>query len=195
MKKEIEAFLKKKRIFTTKEAEENGFSRNMLSYYKKKGIIRSYMRGVYLSKSSESPPIDPLIEELIIILHKISDGIVCLITALYFYELTEEIPSQYWIAIPHKKWAPKIKNTKIIRKRNFNEGRTNIKISGINIPIYDRERTVIDCFKYLDNETAVKALKMYLNMKGKYRPDLNKLRYYSENLQKDVSDYIVGIIT
>jgi predicted transcriptional regulator of viral defense system len=195
MKKNIEQFLRKNKVFSSKEANRNGFSRTMISYYKNKGLITTYSRGIYISNYEGSPIINPMIEELIAILHRIPEAIVCLITALYFYDLTEEIPRQFWLAISHKKWAPKIKNTRIIRKRNFDEGKTTINISGIDINIYNREKTIIDCFKYLDNETAVKALKMYLKGGNNYKPDMKKLRYYSEKSNKDISEYILGIIT
>lgn len=195
MKKEIEDFLRKNKVFTNKEANKNGFSNRMITYYKKKGILYRYSKGIYVSNHEGSPVYDPQIEELITILHRIPDAVVCLISALYYYDLTEEIPKKIWLAIPHEKWALKIKNTRIIRTRNFKEGITKINISNVDIPIYDKERTIIDCFKYLDVEVAIKALKMYLKGGDNFKPDIKKLRFYSQLFRKDISEYITGIMT
>ena len=37
-----------------------------------------------------------------------------------------------------------------------------MNLHGIRIPIYDRERTIIDAFRLLSRETAIKALKFAL---------------------------------
>lgn len=195
MKKEIEDFLKKNRVFGNKEANKNGISNRMITYYKNKGILHKYSKGIYISNYDGSPTLDPTIEELMAILHRIPDAVVCLISALYYYELSEEMPREFWLAIPHKKWAPKIKNTRIIRTRKFKEGITKIKIAGVEIPIYDKERTIIDCFKYLDLEVAVKALKMYLKGNSNLKPNIQKLRFYAQMFRKDISEYITSIMT
>ncbi len=51
----------------------------------------------------------------------------------------------------------------------------------MTLPIYDRERTVIDAFRYLGRETALKALKMALTKKGAEKIDIEKL----ENMQRN----------
>jgi predicted transcriptional regulator of viral defense system len=195
MKKEIENFLKKNRVFSNKKANKHGISNRMITYYKKKGILHKYSKGIYISNYPGSPVLDPTIEELMAILHRIPEAVVCLISALYFYELTDEMPRKFWLAIPHEKWALKIKNTRIIRTRKFKEGKTKIKIAGVEIPIYDRERTIIDCFKYLDLEVAIKALKMYLKGNSNFKPDIQKLRFYAKMFRKDISEYITSIMT
>jgi len=195
MKSKIEQFLKKHRVFSNREANKNGISNRMITYYKNKGMLSKYSKGIYISNYEESPKLDPMIEELVAILQRIPEAVVCLISALYYYKLTEEIPREFWLAIPHKKWIPKIKNTRIMRTRNFEEGKTKIKLSGVEIPIYDRERTIVDCFKYLDIEVAVKSLKLYLKGEENFIPNMKKLRYYSKKFRKDISEYIVGIIT
>lgn len=43
-------------------------------------------------------------------------------------------------------------------------GRKEIELDGIMVPIFDRERTVVDAFRLLSRETAIKALKMALSL-------------------------------
>ena len=171
-------------------ANKYGISNALITYYSHKDILHKYSRGIYISNYTGSPEINPMIEELLAILLRIPEGVVCLISALYFYNLTDEIPRYFWIAVPNKKWAPKIKNTKIIRHRKYNQGKTTLNIDEFIIPIYEKERTIIDCFKFLEIEIAVKALKMYLKGSTNFKPDLKKLDYFSKILKKDISEYI-----
>ena len=55
----------------------------------------------------------------------------------------------------------------------------------MSVPIFDRERTIIDAFRLLSIETAVKALKKYLTGDAK-NIDLLKLQKYAEKLRVDI---------
>ena len=109
MTNKMAKFLKKHRIFNNKQANAAGISNRIITYYKKKGLFHQYSKGIYISNFDEGPQIDPEIEELAAILNRIPEGVVCMVTALYYYGLTEEIPRKFWISIPHDMWAPKIK--------------------------------------------------------------------------------------
>ena len=55
--------------------------------------------------------------------------------------------------------------------------------NGVALPVYDRERTICDCFKYrsrLDNELFAKALNAYVNDTSK---DLKNLSEYAKQLR------------
>ena len=43
--------------------------------------------------------------------------------------------------------------------RNIDIGVNTIKMAGFKVKIFDKERTIIDSFRLLDFETAMKALK------------------------------------
>ncbi len=68
---------------------------------------------------------------------------------------------------------------KIVRMRNMSLGRSKIDIGSETIEIFDRERTIVDAFRYLGKETAIKALKRGLSMQGSQRTDLKKLKVYA----------------
>ena len=46
-------------------------------------------------------------------------------------------------------------------------GRTEVELEGSKIPIFDRERTIVDAFRLLSRETAIKALKAAIAKGGK----------------------------
>ena len=127
--------------------------------------------------------------------HSVSVGVICLISALAIYEITDEIPRQYWIAIPHKISIDRGNSVKIIRLRNMDLGKTIVDLGGVQVPIFDRERTIIDAFRLLSQETAIKALKMALSSKSGTRLDLRKLQAYAKNLRFNIFPYLISATT
>lgn len=186
--------LLKKPLFQAKEAREVGVSASLLSYYVKKGLLERIDRGVYRGKESELD-VDFRWEDLVLVAKSIPKGVVCLISALELYELTEEIPRAHWIAVPNEMKAPKRKGAKIVRMRNMSLGKSKIKIGGETVSIFDRERTIVDSFRYLGKETAIKALKMSLSKKGDEKIDLKKLQDYAKKLRVDIRPYILAVTT
>lgn len=183
--------LVKKPFFTTEEARSFGISRRMLSYYLEKGIIERIARGVYRSVANEISIDDESWIDIVAIANKI-DGVICLISALNFYDLTDEFMKEYWIAVPHEHTGLNIPNTRIVRMRNIEMGVTKAEICDVEVKIFDIERTIIDTFRLLDIETAVKALKRYFNRKNE-RPNIKKLNNYAKILRVDISKYIEAI--
>ncbi len=84
---------------------------------------------------------------------------------------------------------------KIVRFRDLDLGKTEIELEGTNIPIFDRERTIVDAFRLLSRETAIKALKLAIAQGGKNRINLIKLEVYAKKLQVDIAPYLLSIMT
>jgi predicted transcriptional regulator of viral defense system len=186
--------LLRKVSFTAAEARELGVSPSLLSYYVNKGELERLSHGVYQGTGTERKEVPFEWEDLIATVESIPNGIVCLISALAIYELTEEIPRRHWIAIPHKQFAPKRPRVKIVRMRDTKVGSTRIKLGSVLIKIFDKEKTIIDAFRFLPSETAIKALKMYLS--GKHgKADLAKLRRYSMKLKMPIEKYVEALTT
>ncbi|NGX32430.1 MAG: hypothetical protein K1060chlam4_00474 [Candidatus Anoxychlamydiales bacterium] len=184
--------LLKRPFFTSKEANKKGIPSRMLIYFFEKGELEKIGRGIYKSVYYQSN-INFDLEDLVLTAISIKEGVICLISALYYYDLTDQIMRQYWIAIPNKMRAPKRKHTKIIRMRNISLGHSNIKIGSLYVNIFDRERCIIDAFRYLEKEIALKALKAYLNDK-KNKPNLAKLNDYAMKLKTNIQSYILAFI-
>lgn len=79
-------------------------------------------------------------------------GVVCLVSALQFHELTLQMPSAVWMAIERTAWRPKIDYPRIRFVRftgtALTEGITRHRIDGVDVPITDPARTIVDCFRY-----------------------------------------------
>lgn len=182
----------KKPTFTTREAKAIGISAASLAYYAKIGVLERVSHGVYRNPQLESSaPFEW--QDLLETAQSIPDGTICLISALSYYGLSQEIQRQYWIAIPHEMGLLKRPRTKIIRTRNFKLGRKQLKLGEYKTYIYDKERCVVDAFKKLSKESAMYSLKAYLKRTEEHKPDLPKLARYAKELRVDITPYIEAL--
>ncbi len=186
-----EAFraLAKKGVFSSAEGREEGIPPRMLAYFYEKGQIEKVQRGMYKIKNLDFDS-EFEWEDLAMTTLSIPNGVICLISALCYYGLTDEIMREFWIAIPHATTSPSRENTRIIRMRNLSLGKTSVKIGSRKIKIFDRERTIVDAFRYLDKEIALKALQTYLKSGKERKPDIDKLLRYAKRLRVNLTPYI-----
>jgi len=181
--------------FTVDEAKKLGVSPAHLAYYIRNCLLKRLGRGIYQSTGYEGSPENFQWEDLIEAVNSVPGGVICLISALAIYEITEELPRQHWIAVPHSTSIIRGSTVKIVRFRNMELGKIKIDLGGIQIPIFDRERTIIDSFRLLSRETAIKALKMALAKKGNERLDLRKLQTYAKKLRFNIDPYLITATT
>ncbi|MBS4168486.1 type IV toxin-antitoxin system AbiEi family antitoxin domain-containing protein [Parachlamydia sp. AcF125] len=181
--------------FTAQEAKKYGVSSARLAYYIKKGEVKRLRRGIYQGADYQGNLENFQWEDLIEAVNSIPGGVICLISALAIYHLTEEIPRQHWIAVSHSTSIKRGEDVKIVRLRNLELGKTEAKIGDIRAPLFDRERTIIDSFRLLARETAIKALKMALAKKGGERLDLKKLQSYARKLRFPIGPYLITAAT
>ncbi len=187
-------FLLEKPSFTSQEAKASGVTSSTLAHYVKVGDLIRISRGTYRGKNAPSME-DFRWEDLTLTMGKIKNGVICLTTALAIYDLTEEIPRKHWIAIHNETRHRADSSTKIVRMRNIELGRTTIKINNTPLAIFDRERTIIDAFRFLSIETAIKALRKGLTLTGKEKIRMEKLHEYAKILRIKIDPYLLGATT
>jgi len=186
--------LLKEAIFKASDARLRGIPSRMLAHFCKKGLIERIGRGLYrVVEASSGIALD--FEELVLIASSIPRGVVCLISALSYYGLTDQITREYWIAVPNTDKKPKRLHVRIVRMRNMSLGLTSAKIGKYKVKIFDRERTVVDSFRHLSDEIAIKALQSYLKSSSGHKPDLPKLSKYAKALRININPYIMALTT
>ena len=116
-------------------------------------------------------------------------GIVCVESALFHYGYSDFAPRKWSIAVPRSMSRTKLKDiilplqTYYVQQDIYELGKTNDVFNGVMLPVYDRERTICDCFKYrsrLDTETFNKAVNAYANDTVK---NLQNLSIYAKKLR------------
>ncbi len=188
----LEPFIKVP-LFTSIEAEKQGVPRHALAYLVKRGILERIYPGAYRFSQYE-PEVEFKWENLALVAVSIQDGVICLISALNYHDLTDQVMREIWIAVPHKSYPPKRPNTRIIRMRNIELGKIEIALGEYNVRIFDRERCIVDAFRYLSKEIAIKAIQRYFQS-TKYKPDPKKLGAYAKALRVNITPYILSYTT
>ena len=184
---------KEKSIITTKELVEIGYSAYFIKKMQEEGYLSKVKRGVYsIISNSESQ-----YSEVKAIVPK---GVLCLLSAAYLHNLTTFIPKNYQLAISNKSKIviPDYPPIKIYfwSKKRYTLGITTQEIEGIEINIYDKEKTVCDIIKYRNKiglDTVKEILKNYLKQSDR---NLTQLNLYAKELGNDkiIATYISLLI-
>ena len=74
-------------------------------------------------------------------------------------------------------------------------GKTKFKIGGEEVQIFNRERTIIDSFRLLSAEVAIKALKEGLKGTGSNKVSIKKLQQYAKKQHINITPYILTATT
>ena len=126
----------------------------------------------------------------------IPQGIVCVESALYHYGYSDFAPRKWSVAVPRTISRTKLDvdalplQTYFVQQDLYELGKTTGNFHGTTLPVYDKERTICDCFKYrsrLDTEMFSKALNAYANDPQKNLSNLSiyakKLRVYKKAIE------------
>jgi len=178
------------------EAVKAGIHPRTFYAMRDQGLIERLGRGVY-RLAGKSAPGSP---DLAIVAMKIPKGVVCLISALSFHEITTEIPHQVHIALPRGSEPPRLDFPPVkvywFSGPAFQEGIEHHKIDGIPIKVYCPEKTVADCFKYRNKigmDVVLEALKFYRQRK-KFKTD-DLMRYAKVcRVEKVMQPYIEALL-
>jgi len=97
---------------------------------------------------------------------RVPHGVVCLLSALRFHDLTTQAPFEVWMAIDVKARSPKeeIIPLRIVRfsGQALTAGVETRTIEGVKVKVYNPAKTVADCFKYRNKiglDVAIEALR------------------------------------
>jgi predicted transcriptional regulator of viral defense system len=170
------------KTFTPKEAAAFGVSSRMLTHFLKQGAIYKVARGFYSFKETGTEA-DWKYYDLVMAAKSYKGSVVCLISALEYWSLTEEFARGYWLAFPNNRPAIKNELIKMYRPRNLELGVIEVKIAGEKVKITDPERSIIDAFKYLDEESSITSLRLYLAQEEN-KIDMKKLIDYAITLRE-----------
>jgi predicted transcriptional regulator of viral defense system len=124
--------------------------------------VERQARGVYVASDHAHTADHALVQ----VAKRVPGGVLCLLTALRFHELTTQAPAEVWIALPEKARKPRLDYPRLRIARfsgaALTEGIEIHRIEGVDVRIYSVAKTVADCFKYRNKvgiDVAVEALR------------------------------------
>ena len=147
------------------------------------GFLERIRHGYYQLADGNTSSEEQLIATLI------PKAIICVESALFHYGYSDFAPRKWSIAVPRSMSRTKLDidalalQTYYVQSEIYELGKTTADFNGVMLPVYDRERTICDCFKYrsrLDNEIFNKALNAYVNDSKK---NLRNLSGYAKKLR------------
>lgn len=164
-----EIFRKHHGLLKSSQARQYGVNPKTLADMVGEGRLVKEARGLYRVADMELPgQVD-----LIFVSQKIPKAVICLISALAYYELTTQIPHKVYIALPWEgRYRPRIEYPPIevfwLSENIYEAGVDQVEMDGFSVPIYSPEKTIADCFKFrnkIGKDVALEALKKYVSSK------------------------------
>lgn len=180
-----------------KDLKSRGVHTDTIRRLLAQGVIEKIKPGLY--RLADMPLISG--QGMIDVCMSIPKAVVCLHSALSYYELTTTVPSLIMIALRRDQKPAKIKYPPIrvfyFSAPNYSAGIREIKTNTGIFRVYDVEKTVVDCFRYrnkLGEDIALEGLKNYLSGRNY---NLNLLFKYAEigRMSNIIRPYVESIIT
>jgi len=162
------------------ELDRYGIPREYLIRLLRKGVLHRAGRGVY-ELAAASPTMH---HSLVLVAKEVPQGIICLLSALRFHELTTQNPQEVWVGIPARARRPKISTTahQVVRfsDSTYSAGVETHRIENVPVKVFSPAKTVADCFKYRNRiglDVAMEALKDALRQR---KATVDDLTYFAE---------------
>jgi predicted transcriptional regulator of viral defense system len=178
--KEVTIFRENDGMMSTGQAISSGIHLRKLYAMRDNKILEKVCRGWY--RLAAMPPLsDP---DLVTVALKVPKGIVCLISALSFHEITTQVPHKVYVALAKGVKKPRLEHPPIRIYRfqgdAYTKGVESHLIDGVPVHIYCVEKTLADCFKFrnkIGQDVAIEALRLSWQSKNL---DLNELLRYAK---------------
>jgi len=179
----------------TKDITSKGINRKYLRDLINEDTIERIKRGLYRWKDAKFD----VEEELINVSKIVQHGVICLVSALAYYELTTYTPGEYTIAV-RRNYNIKLPDYPPIKLYYFSDkyymdGVEKIDINGNIIKIYNIEKTICDCLRYEDKiskDIIVESIKEYVKRRDKNISEL--MNYAAKAKVKDIVQKYIEVL-
>jgi predicted transcriptional regulator of viral defense system len=185
MQRIIDLFEKNQGYAQLKTLKQAGIHTDKIRELLNGGIIERVKPGLY--KLVDMPVVAE--QSMIDLCMAMPLAVVCLHSALSYYELTTTVPSFVMIALPRGSKPTKIAYPPFkvyhFSERNYEPGVEKKDTEQGRFRIYNREKTIVDCFRYrkrLGEDVALEGLRNYLSARG---ANINTLVSYARKGRMD----------
>ena len=143
------SLLKRRGMTRISELSKEGITRATVGRMLKKGLVHQLSRGLYQLPDAAIDTHHTLAETA----KRVPKGVICLVSALAYHELTDTIPRSVWMAIGPKDRRPRATQPpplQVVRfsGKLFSDGIEEHTIEGVKVRIYNPAKTVVDLFRY-----------------------------------------------
>lgn len=159
----IEKLTRKLGIISIKDLRKNGVHPEKMRRLVQSGKMTRIDRGLYRLADQDWD----LHTSYAIVAKAQPEAVICLSSALHYYNIGTQLPYQIWIALPRGRFrVPRLKTLSIrvfrYSPKTLKSGIDEVTISGVKVKITSPARTVVDCFKFRNNtglDVALEALR------------------------------------
>ncbi len=155
-------------IVRPRDIEAIGFPREYLVRLHRRGKVNRPSRGIYTLPDANVTEWHSYAQ----VAKRLPEGVICLLSALAFHEITTQSPPSVWIALRKGARTPTLASPSLRIVRLYGPSLTggieNHKIEGVPVRVYSAAKTVADCFKFRNKiglDVAIEALKDCLRQK------------------------------
>ena len=180
----------------TAEALRLGIHPRTLYALRDSGALQQLSRGLY--RLADLPPLSN--PDLVLVARKLPQAVICLVSALAFYELTTQVPHAVDVALRSGSARPTLDypplRTFWFSGPAWSEGVEIHQIDDTPVRIYGPEKSVADSFKYrrkIGPDVALEALKLYRQHR---EFDVGKLLHFARicRVEKVMRPYLEALL-
>lgn len=175
----IDLFREHQGVLRTSQAIQLGIAPRTLYMMRDAGTLIEVSRGLY--RLADLPPLSQ--PDLVAVALRIPRGVICLISALAYHNLTTQIPHAVYVALPRDAEKPRLDYPPIrlfwFSGQALTTGVEKHTLDGVSVKIFSPEKTVADCFKYRNKIGLNIALEALKRCREHDRCNLQRLLHFS----------------
>lgn len=154
--------VKQRGVLRPRDLDPLGIPREYLRRLCDEGLLERPGRGIYVATGAEPGENQTVAEAC----RRVPQGVICLLSALRFHDLTTQAPFEIWLAIPPKAWLPQVDYPPLRIVRFSGDalvyGVESHVVEKVPAQVYSPAKTVADCFKFRNKiglDVAIEALR------------------------------------
>ncbi len=192
----MNAIAENKKFITTAELKDMGYSYYKIGKLEEQGILSRVNRSTYENLTYKGDENDFFSAEAFV-----PNGVICLMSAARYYELTNFLPDAVDVAIERKKKVNTLPEWPEIRIFYFDASRMDLGVTEVRdgdncFHIFDIEKTVVDIIYYRNKigiEETSEVLRNYLKRRDR---QIDRLYAYAKRLrcEKIVRTYLEVLV-
>ena len=193
-KKLLDLFRRRGGLLRASEVRALGVHHRWLARLVAEGTIERPRQGLY--RLPDADPGSSLVEAA----QSVPHGVVCLLSALSYHDLTTFNPPEVTLAVERGRRLPRVEHPPLhivfFSARTFRPGIEEVSINRHRVRMYSVEKTICDCFRYrhkIGMDVALEGLRNYLRRRDR---DLGRLLKLAEvcRVRRVMTPYLEALV-